>query len=98
VRCRFANEPGRPCGSYGDSTRECRCTPAIIQRYLSKISGPLLDRIDIHVEVPAVSYKELRGNPAAEDTSQPTVPDASRGWRQGRIAMERMDLRQLGVH
>jgi magnesium chelatase family protein len=58
------------CGYYGDSTRECRCTPAIIQRYLSKISGPLLDRIDIHVEVPAVPYKELRGNPATESSAE----------------------------
>jgi magnesium chelatase family protein len=49
-----------PCGFYGDTTRECRCTPAIIQRYLGKISGPLLDRIDLHVEVPAVPYKEMR--------------------------------------
>jgi magnesium chelatase family protein len=51
-----------PCGFNGDATRECRCTPGIIQRYLGKISGPLLDRIDIHVEVPAVPYKELRGS------------------------------------
>jgi len=58
------------CGFYGDSTRECRCTPAIIQRYLGKISGPLLDRIDIHVEVPAVPYKELRGNSAAESSDE----------------------------
>src|ERR1017187_6401511 len=58
-----------PCGFYGDATRECRCTPAIIQRYLGKISGPLLDRIDIHVEVPAVPYKELRGNSTAEPSS-----------------------------
>lgn len=50
-----------PCGFFGDTTRECRCTGAIIQRYLSKISGPLLDRIDLHLEVPAVPYKELRG-------------------------------------
>jgi magnesium chelatase family protein len=50
-----------PCGYYGDATRECRCTGAIIQRYLGKISGPLLDRIDLHIEVPAVPYKELRG-------------------------------------
>jgi hypothetical protein len=58
-----------PCGFYGDTTRECRCTPAIIQRYLGKISGPLFDRIDIHVEVPAVPYKELRGNAAAESSA-----------------------------
>jgi magnesium chelatase family protein len=50
-----------PCGYFSDTTRECRCTGAIIQRYLNKISGPLLDRIDLHVEVPAVPYKELRG-------------------------------------
>ena len=51
-----------PCGYYGDASRECRCTGGIIQRYLGKISGPLLDRIDLHVEVPAVPYKELRAS------------------------------------
>jgi magnesium chelatase family protein len=50
-----------PCGFFGDPTHECRCTGAIIQRYLGKVSGPLLDRIDLHIEVPAVAYKELRG-------------------------------------
>ena len=53
---------GCPCGYYGDATRECRCTPAIIQRYLAKISGPLLDRVDLHIEVPAVPYKEMRAD------------------------------------
>ena len=47
-------------GFFGDSTHECRCTGAEIQRYLSKISGPLLDRINPHIEVPAVPFKELR--------------------------------------
>ena len=51
-----------PCGFFGDPTRECHCSPPQIQRYVSKISGPLLDRIDIHIEVPAVKYKELRGD------------------------------------
>lgn len=51
-----------PCGFFGDPTRECRCTGGIIQRYLARISGPLLDRIDLHIEVPAVAYKELRGH------------------------------------
>jgi magnesium chelatase family protein len=51
-----------PCGFHGDPTRECRCTGAIIQRYLGKISGPLLDRIDLHIEVPAVPFQELRGH------------------------------------
>lgn len=58
-----------PCGFFGDATRECRCTPGIIQRYLGKISGPLLDRIDIHIEVPAVPYKELRGNHPGESSA-----------------------------
>jgi magnesium chelatase family protein len=58
-----------PCGYYGDPTRECRCTPATIQRYLGKISGPLLDRIDIQIEVPAVPYKELRAGEVTESSS-----------------------------
>jgi magnesium chelatase family protein len=58
-----------PCGFHSDSTRECRCTGGIIQRYLSKISGPLLDRIDLHVEVPAVPYKEMRGSGAGESSA-----------------------------
>jgi magnesium chelatase family protein len=57
------------CGFFGDATRECRCTPGQIQQYLGKISGPLLDRIDIHVEVPAVPYKELRGNGNSETSA-----------------------------
>jgi magnesium chelatase family protein len=58
-----------PCGFFGDSTRECHCSPPQIQRYVSKISGPLIDRIDIHIEVPAVKYKELRGAVASEDSA-----------------------------
>src|SRR6202166_334583 len=57
-----------PCGYFGDPTRECHCTPPMIQHYVSKISGPLLDRIDIHIEVPAVKYKELRTPALAEDS------------------------------
>src|SRR6202790_2112444 len=58
-----------PCGFFGDTTRECHCSPPMIQRYVSKISGPLLDRIDIHIEVPAVKYKELRGAGPVEDSA-----------------------------
>lgn len=58
------------CGFLGDAGRECRCTPAMIQRYLGKISGPLLDRIDIHVEVPAVPFKELRESSCAESSAE----------------------------
>jgi magnesium chelatase family protein len=59
-----------PCGNFNNKSRECLCTPPMIQRYVAKISGPLLDRIDIHIEVPAVQYKELRGNAAAEGSSE----------------------------
>ncbi len=49
-----------PCGYLGDAQHTCRCTPTQVQRYRSRISGPLLDRIDLHVEAPAVSVSELR--------------------------------------
>jgi magnesium chelatase family protein len=58
-----------PCGFFGDATRDCHCSPPQIQRYVSKISGPLLDRIDIHIEVPAVKYKELRGDAEIESSA-----------------------------
>jgi magnesium chelatase family protein len=58
-----------PCGYHGSAQRECLCTEAMIQRYVSKISGPLLDRIDIHIDVPAVNYKELRGSDSKSETS-----------------------------
>ncbi len=48
-----------PCGYYGDPTHHCVCTPGQIQRYMNKISGPLLDRIDIHCEIQAVPFKQL---------------------------------------
>jgi magnesium chelatase family protein len=59
-----------PCGYFNDKSRDCQCTPPMIQRYVAKVSGPLLDRIDIHIEVPAVQYKELRGGAAAEGSTE----------------------------
>jgi magnesium chelatase family protein len=60
-----------PCGFHGSTaSRECQCTGPMIQRYVSKISGPLMDRIDIHIDVPAVNYKELRGGNAPEGSVQ----------------------------
>lgn len=61
-----------PCGFWNDPTRECRCTPLQIQRYVGRISGPLLDRIDIHVDVPAVRFKELSNEsaPAGESSEE----------------------------
>jgi len=48
-----------PCGYYGDPVKECSCSSAIVTRYQKRISGPLLDRIDIHVEVPRVEYEVI---------------------------------------
>jgi magnesium chelatase family protein len=59
-----------PCGYHNDKSRDCTCTPPMIQRYVSKVSGPLLDRIDIHIEVPAVKYQELRGDSAIEGSAE----------------------------
>jgi magnesium chelatase family protein len=59
-----------PCGFLTDPTRECRCRPIEIQRYLSRLSGPLLDRIDIHIEVPAVKYQELTRGEEGETSAQ----------------------------
>ncbi len=55
-----------PCGFWNDPTRECRCTPLQIQRYVGRISGPLLDRIDIHIDVPAVRFNELVNHASTE--------------------------------
>ncbi|MBM3774575.1 MAG: YifB family Mg chelatase-like AAA ATPase [Acidobacteria bacterium] len=91
-----------PCGFYGDPTRECRCTGAIIQRYMSKLSGPLLDRIDLHIEVPAVPYKELRssersagGQPAGsaqmrERAAQARALQRARGFSNAQIPPGRL--------
>ena len=59
-----------PCGYLNDPSRDCHCSQPMIQRYVSKISGPLLDRIDIHIDVPAVRYKELRGGAPPEGSEQ----------------------------
>jgi magnesium chelatase family protein len=61
---------GCPCSHLGDPVRACRCKPAAVERYRARISGPLLDRIDIHLLVPAVPASELSGNgPAAEGSA-----------------------------
>ncbi len=57
-----------PCGYFGDPNHTCTCSPAKIQRYMARVSGPILDRIDIHVEVPAVKYKKLSGKASGESS------------------------------
>jgi magnesium chelatase family protein len=56
-----------PCGYLGDSRHACKCTPNQIERYMGRVSGPLLDRIDLHIEVPAVPFQELSAS--ADGTS-----------------------------
>ena len=68
------------CGYLGDPRHECRCTPAQIQRYRARISGPLLDRIDLHVEAPALTVEELR-------RSEPGEPSQA---IRGRVAAARL--------
>lgn len=59
-----------PCGYYTDPKRPCKCSPFQIENYLKRISGPLIDRIDIHVEVPPVPWKELRGQAAGATSAE----------------------------
>jgi magnesium chelatase family protein len=77
-----------PCGFWNDPTRECRCTPLQIQRYVGRISGPLLDRIDIHIDVPAVKFRDLTGQ-------TPPETDDSANIRQRVIAARDRQLRRL---
>jgi len=58
-----------PCGYYNHPEKDCVCGPGIVKKYLNKISGPLLDRIDLHVEVTPVSYDELSTNEYTSETS-----------------------------
>jgi magnesium chelatase family protein len=81
-----------PCGHFSDPTRECRCTGGIIQRYLGKISGPLLDRIDLHIEVPAVTAADLILPPPSEGSREV----AARGARARDIQAERYAAMGLG--
>jgi magnesium chelatase family protein len=90
-----------PCGYLTDPKRECHCTPRQVQAYMGKISGPLLDRIDIHLDVPGVPYRELRsqadGTPSASMREQVDRARAVQARRFGsaRQANARMTHRQV---
>jgi len=77
-----------PCGYFNDRMRECHCSPPVIQRYMSKISGPLLDRIDIHIDVPAVNYKEMRST---------AEPEGSPAIRQRVVRARETQLQRFGA-
>ena len=59
-----------PCGFRGDPRRQCNCTPIAIEKYIGKISGPLLDRIDIHLEVAPVPFRELSDKQSGTNSAQ----------------------------
>jgi len=94
-----------PCGYLGDTRRECRCSPTQIQRYRSRISGPLLDRIDIHVDAPALTLTELRSSQPGEDsatirnrveTARARQHERYRGTKT--VANARMTQAQIATH
>ncbi len=94
-----------PCGYFNDKSHECLCTPPMMQRYISKISGPLLDRIDIHIEVPAVQYRELRSAAASEGSAEIRARVlAARERQHQRFAVDRiytnaqMNTRQIRTY
>jgi magnesium chelatase family protein len=80
-----------PCGYYTDPGRQCTCTPPKIQKYLGRISGPLLDRIDLHIEVPALKWKEL----SAADSGEPSVVIRERVCRAREVQLTR--FREDGI-
>jgi magnesium chelatase family protein len=94
-----------PCGYRNDPRRDCHCTVPQIERYMAKISGPLLDRIDIHIEVPAVPFKELSNSTPGTSSSQMREHvTAARAMQQQRFAGTRtrhngqMSHRQIRAH
>jgi magnesium chelatase family protein len=94
-----------PCGYLGDARRPCKCNPLQIDRYIGRISGPLLDRIDLHIEVPAVPFQELAasadGTPSAAMREQVARARAAQRQRFGAGTTRmnsRMTSRQLRRH
>jgi len=94
-----------PCGYFTDPNKPCKCSPLQIDKYLSRISGPLIDRIDIHIEVPPVPYRELRGehNGSSSDDMRTQVERARQIQRdrfgdKSTILNARMTPKQLRKH
>jgi magnesium chelatase family protein len=94
-----------PCGYLGDPRHACKCSPPQVERYLARISGPLLDRIDLHVEVPAVPFQELSaaadGTPSAamrEQVERARAAQRARFGEQSTTLNGRMGPRQLRKH
>jgi magnesium chelatase family protein len=96
---------GCPCGFAGDRVKECRCAPAAVQRYQKRISGPLLDRIDLHLEVPRIEWEQLAerraGEPSAAVRARVEAARAVQAERfkgTGLLTNADMGPRELEVH
>ncbi len=84
-----------PCGFYGDSQKECSCSSTLVSKYQKRISGPMRDRIDIHVDVPRIAYEKLAGDGQGETSEQirARVEGLGAGRRPSRRALR---LKQIG--
>ena len=82
------------CGYFGHPTKPCTCSQADVKRYISKISGPMLDRIDIQIELPSLSYDEISANSTPSESSQ-TV--RQRVIKARKFALDRMGEENTGV-
>ena len=94
-----------PCGYRTDPRRTCNCTAPQIERYMGRISGPLLDRIDIHIEVPAVSFNELSAGPPGRSSAEMRAEvDVARAMQDNRFAKSttrsnaKMSSREIREH
>jgi magnesium chelatase family protein len=83
-----------PCGYLGDPRHKCNCSPVVIERYMGRISGPLLDRIDLHIEVPAVPFAELSAS--ADGTSSAGMREQVSRARQ--VQRQRFGDGRLNAH
>ena len=88
-----------PCGYFGDLKRECRCSPVQVQRYRQRISGPLLDRIDLHIEVPAVEYRDISSKRAEEGSTaiRERVGERANDSRRASIPMRKQTATRAWV-
>ncbi|MFN8461724.1 MAG: ATP-binding protein [Anaerolineales bacterium] len=82
-----------PCGYYGDSQKPCTCAASVVTKYQKRISGPLLDRIDIHIEVPRVDYEKLSGDRVGESSASIRQRvQAARNIQQQRFSNSNSDI------
>lgn len=86
-----------PCGYFGSEQKECSCTHSAVRKYLDKISGPLLDRIDIQIEVPAIKFDEMNSSVKAESSAEVRKRvNAARAFSKQRL--EKLGLQNDSIH